>query len=51
MPYKIKHQRGQIRPWKVINTDTGKIVGSSKTKGDARASMRVRRGVESGKES
>jgi len=30
------------RPWKIIRADTGKVVGSSKTKAMAQASVRAR---------
>jgi len=41
MPYKIEKRSGG-RPYKIINKDTGKVVGSSKTKSDAQASIRAR---------
>jgi len=41
MPYKIEKQSGR-RPWKIINSDTEKIVGSSLTKKDAKTSARIR---------
>ena len=45
MPYKVRYQPKRLpkgRPWKIINLDTGKQVGSSKTKKDAKASVRMR---------
>jgi hypothetical protein len=41
MPYKIVNKGGS-RPFKIINKDTGKTVGSSKTKASAKASVRAR---------
>jgi hypothetical protein len=41
MPYKIE-KRGGDRPYKIINKNTGKQVGSSKTRADAEASIRAR---------
>ena len=41
MPYKIKKQTG-LRPWKIIRSDTGEVVGSSKTRKEALASIRAR---------
>jgi len=39
MPYKVV-KRGGDRPWKILKH--GKVVGSSKTKADAEASIRAR---------
>ena len=39
MPYRVE-KRGGERPWKVVKA--GKVVGSSKTKSDAEASIRAR---------
>lgn len=41
MPYKII-KRGGKKPWKIINKNTGKVVGSSETKAKAQASVRAR---------
>lgn len=41
MPYKVKKGSGD-RPWKIVNKNTGKEVGSSTTKSDAEASIRAR---------
>ena len=41
MPYRISKGKGS-RPYKIINKNTGKQVGSSKTKKDAQASVRAR---------
>jgi hypothetical protein len=42
MPYKIKEVKGDKRPFKIVNTDKNKVVGSSKTRKDAEASIRAR---------
>jgi hypothetical protein len=41
MPYKIVHGTGK-RPWKIIKKDTGRIVGTSKTKTMAMRSVKAR---------
>ena len=41
MPYKIE-KRGGERPYKIINKNTGKQVGSSTSKAKAEASIRAR---------
>jgi hypothetical protein len=41
MPYKVVKRSG-AKPWKIINKNTGKVVGSSKTKAKAKASVRAR---------
>lgn len=42
MPYSIVKRGNGERPWKIINKNTGKVVGTSKTKEDAKASVRAR---------
>ena len=42
MPYKITHVKGDKRPYKIINKDKNKVVGTSKTLADAKASIRAR---------
>jgi hypothetical protein len=42
MPYTIRKVKGAARPYKIVNKDTNKVVGSSKTKADAQASIRAR---------
>jgi len=42
MPYKIVHHPEEKRPWVIINTETGKRVGSSTSRDDAEASVRAR---------
>ena len=41
MPWSIKKGKG-AKPYKIINTSTGKQVGSSTTRKDAQASIRAR---------
>ncbi len=41
MPYKVVKRSGS-RPWKIVKTTTGKVVGSSTTKAKAEASVRAR---------
>lgn len=41
MPYRIVRKDGP-RPYKIVNRDTGRIVGSSTTKAKAEASIRAR---------
>ncbi len=41
MPYKILKQNGP-KPYKIINKDTGKVVGSSTSRSKAEASIRAR---------
>ena len=45
MPYKIVKGSG-AKPWKIVITSTGKVVGSSKTKKEASASIRAREAAE-----
>ena len=48
MPYKIVYRKGDKRPWKIVKTTTGKVVGSSTTRANAVSSMRARYGAEHG---
>jgi len=41
MPYKVEKRSGD-KPYKIINKDTGKVVGSSETEAKAQASIRAR---------
>lgn len=41
MPYKIRKGSG-ARPYKIVNKNTGKVVGTSKTMSKAKASVRAR---------
>ncbi len=41
MPYSIRRGKGE-KPWKIINKDTGKQVGSSASKSKAESSVRAR---------
>lgn len=47
MPYKIE-KRGGKRPFKIIKVSTGEVVGTSKTKAMAEASIRARHIGEGG---
>ena len=47
MPYKII-KGGGVKPYKIINKETGKQVGSSTTKAKAEASVRARFAGEHG---
>ena len=47
MPYKIVKRTGK-KPWKIINKQTGKVVGSSTTKEKAQSSARARMAGEHG---
>ena len=49
MPWKVKKGSG-ARPWKIVKTTTGEVVGSSKTRGEAQASVRARYHAEGGGE-
>ena len=41
MPWHVEHRKGE-KPWKIVKTSTGEVVGSSKTEGQAKASIRAR---------
>ena len=41
MPYKVEKRSG-ARPYKIIKTTTGKVVGSSVSKSQAQASIRAK---------
>jgi hypothetical protein len=45
MPWQVIKRTGP-KPWKIIRSDTGKIVGSAATKAKALASMRARYAAE-----
>lgn len=45
MPYEIV-RRGGERPWKIIRTSDRKVVGTSKTRAEAVASVRARMRAE-----
>lgn len=42
MPYTIRNAKTGEKPFKIINKNTGKIVGSSTSKAKAQASIRAR---------
>jgi hypothetical protein len=48
MPWSIKKGTGK-RPWKIIRSDTGKVVGSSTSKEEAKAAVRARYAHTKGK--
>ena len=54
MPYRIeyrnenKNSKGEPAPWVIINKDREEVVGSSKTRETAEASMRARLAGEHG---
>ncbi len=54
MPYRIeqregnKNSKGEPAPWVIINEDRNEVVGSSKTKQNAEASVRARLAAEHG---
>lgn len=41
MPVKVRKGSGK-KPWKIVNENTGKVEGTSKTKKKAQASARIR---------
>ena len=47
MPWKVRKGKG-TRPYKIVKKTTGKVVGSSKTKAAAQASVRARYAAEGG---
>lgn len=47
MPYNVRQEGGK-RPYKIIKTTTGEVVGTSKTRADAQASIRARHANEQG---
>jgi len=46
MPYTITYVKGDESPYKIVNTDRNEIVGSSKTREKAEASIRHRMSSE-----
>ena len=41
MPYKIVKRKGD-KPWKIVKSNTGEVVGSSTTKAKAESSVKAR---------
>lgn len=41
MPYKVVKRSGE-KPYKIVNKETGRVVGSSTSKSKAQASIRAR---------
>ncbi len=48
MPYLVRKRGSGVRPWKIINKSTGKVVGSSASRARAQASVRARNASHSG---
>jgi hypothetical protein len=42
MPWKVVKKGKGERPWKIVKSDTGKVVGSSTSKARAQASVKAR---------
>jgi len=42
MPWKVERRGNSSKPWKIIKLTTEEVVGSSRTKADAEASIRAR---------
>jgi len=49
MPYSIRYRKGSKRPWKIVKTATGEVVGSSTSEEAAKASIRARHAGENKK--
>ena len=47
MPYTIEHRSGS-RPWKIVNKETGKVVGSSTSRLSAERSAHARMAAHHG---
>jgi hypothetical protein len=47
MPVHVEHRTGK-KPWKIVETSTGKVKGSSETKTDAQSSARARNASKHG---
>lgn len=47
MPYKVVKKSGP-KPYKIVNKQTGKVVGSSASKSAAQSSVRARMGAHHG---
>lgn len=47
MPYRIEKRKGP-KPYKIVRKTDGKVVGSSSSMGDAKASVRARLAGEHG---
>jgi len=46
MPYSIRYRKGAKRPYKIVNKQTGKVVGSSTSRAKAGRSIGYRVGAE-----
>jgi len=49
MPWRVVKRGSGKKPWKIIKTSTGEVVGSSSSKAQAQASVRARYAAESGR--
>lgn len=47
MPVKVKHGSG-VKPWKIVEAATGRVIASSDTKEKAQKSANVRNAVKHG---
>jgi len=47
MPVKVRHDGGK-KPWKIVEENTGKVVGSSTSKEKAQASANARNAARHG---
>lgn len=48
MPWHVEKRGSGSRPWKIVKSNTGKVVGSSTSKAEAQASVRARYHAEGG---
>ena len=48
MPYTVRKRRNRSKPWALVNTATGKTVGTSSSRAKAQASVRARLAAEKG---
>ena len=48
MPYVVRKQGSGAEPWKIVNKDTGEVVGSSETEEKAQSSANARNASEHG---
>jgi hypothetical protein len=48
MPYKVIYRKGSDKPYKIVNRETGRVIGSSTSRGKAKASARARMAAHHG---
>ncbi len=48
MPYGIRYRKGQKKPWKVINKNTGDVKGSHSSRTGAEKQRRLLEGIKHG---